>query len=170
MISRAINNKKLEYEALSYVWGSPERTREVIVRAKWPRSNKVLRISKNLSTALRYLRQQDEERILWVDAICINQDDLNERSKEVKMMGSIYKNARRVVVWLGEGDEHSSLAMETLEDLGNGININDVSAAKYNLGFVAGSTAFQLEKPGSHRFHGTKMDCSWASTGKTMVY
>jgi hypothetical protein len=56
-----------------------------------------------------------------VDAICINQDDLAERSAEVLEMGSIYSHAEQVVVWLGPSSKDSRLAVETLKKLGDGI-------------------------------------------------
>ena len=58
-------------------------------------------ITHNLAIALRHLRHAKKPRILWIDALCINQDDLPERSAEVLEMGSIYSNARQVIVWLG---------------------------------------------------------------------
>jgi hypothetical protein len=63
------------YEALSYVWGSPERTHRVTVKGL---SGAYLSISQNLMVALHRLRLPDEPRTLWVDAICINQDDIQE--------------------------------------------------------------------------------------------
>jgi hypothetical protein len=51
-----------------------------------------------LGEALRYLRKEDEARILWVDAVCINQQDLGERSAQVNKMGGIYRNAAQVYV------------------------------------------------------------------------
>ncbi|OAL43523.1 hypothetical protein IQ07DRAFT_580167 [Pyrenochaeta sp. DS3sAY3a] len=68
--------------------------------------------------ALRHLRYPDKPRTLWVDAISINQDDLLERSQQVNRMGSIYTYAQRVVVWLGSSSHDSTLAIRTLEYLG----------------------------------------------------
>jgi hypothetical protein len=65
-------------------------------------------------------------RILWIDAICINQDNLSERSEEVAKMGEIYRNAQRVVIWLGEQSEDSSLAVSTLRKIGEGIEYRAV--------------------------------------------
>ncbi|KAH6707879.1 hypothetical protein BKA61DRAFT_491121, partial [Leptodontidium sp. MPI-SDFR-AT-0119] len=56
-----------------------------------------------------------------VDAISINQDDPEERSKEVARMGGIYRRARRVIVWLGGESEDSNLAMSTLEKVGRDV-------------------------------------------------
>lgn len=62
-------------------------------------------VGKNLAGALRCLRRlngPDSSRLLWIDALCINQDDLDERARQVKLMGDIYFRATRVTVWLGE--------------------------------------------------------------------
>lgn len=82
---------------------------------------KVLQITKNLAEALRHLQHQDRPRLIWIDAICINQDDLEERSAEVSEMGSIYHNAREVIVWLGPADLNSKLALKTLNRIGSSV-------------------------------------------------
>jgi len=66
--------------------------------------------------ALRYLRYEDRERILWVDAICINQTDLAEKSSQLKMMRDIYTSAERVVVWLGE-EYNAQVALSFLDQI-----------------------------------------------------
>ena len=59
-------------------------------------------VTDNLAAALKRLRLSDSSRILWVDAICINQSDCAEKSQQVAQMAAIYANAARVVAWLGE--------------------------------------------------------------------
>ena len=88
---------RTRFEALSYTWGD-ERQRETIIV-----DGKRTSITKNLHSALVHLRDAHRERILWADALCINQDDLTERDEQVKKMGMIYTKARRVIIWLGEG-------------------------------------------------------------------
>jgi hypothetical protein len=58
-------------------------------------------VTVNLESALRYLRHSDLPRVLWIDAICINQHDLGEKRHQVSIMQSIYTYAEQVVVWLG---------------------------------------------------------------------
>ena len=90
------NDDIKEYEALSYFWGS-EGKAEVIVcnSVKFP-------ISRTLFEAFRTLRKsQTQVRYLWVDAICINQSDDEEKSKQVWNMLQIYEKATRVIAWLG---------------------------------------------------------------------
>jgi hypothetical protein len=86
------------YEALSYVWGNTNPPDEVFCNGQ------SIQIGPSLSQALRRLRYQEATRIVWVDAICINQKDDDEKSHQVPMMGSIYSLAKTVVVWLGQGD------------------------------------------------------------------
>lgn len=84
------------FEALSYSWGDPTVTRPIQVNGR------VLHVTSNLEAALKHLRYTDEDRTLWVDAVCINQADVVERSHQVSIMGQIYGKAKQVLVWLGE--------------------------------------------------------------------
>lgn len=60
-----------------------------------------MQVRRNLADTLRHLRLVDTHRVLWVDAVCINQRNMAERSRDVTRMGLIYHQARRVVAWLG---------------------------------------------------------------------
>ena len=88
-----------EYETLSYVWGDPILSNEIIANGS------VIKITKNLHTALWYLRGPDVPRVIWADGICIDQSDLDERSCQVRMMDDIYRQARGVQIWLGEAKD-----------------------------------------------------------------
>lgn len=94
---------KHTYEALSYTWDlnyyeySDEKERFPIICSGFEVS-----IKENLYTALCRVREQDVSRLLWVDALCINQEDLLERSYQVQRMDVIYENAFRVVIWFGK--------------------------------------------------------------------
>ncbi|CAK1356397.1 unnamed protein product [Cercospora beticola] len=114
------------YEALSYAWGEVERTH--IAHVMDPGTMQVLgslSITRSLDVALRNLRTVDVERTIWVDAICINQEDLHERSIQVRRMGEIYKYAARVVVWLERASNDSTVALSALQRLGEGVEISD---------------------------------------------
>jgi Heterokaryon incompatibility protein (HET) len=96
------------YEALSYVWGDPDNTLPITC------DGKKLPITVNLSDALRKVRHVDQNRIVWADAICINQKDLQERSLQVRMMDGIYKRAKNVLAWLGpdhDGDAEGAFSL-----------------------------------------------------------
>lgn len=83
------------YEALSYVWGDPLSRIPILCNGR------SLDITYNLHAAFRRVRLHDRPRILWVDAICINQQHLIERSHHVSFMAEIYRNAKKVLVCLG---------------------------------------------------------------------
>lgn len=94
-------DSKPTYKALSYTWGPPFdgltlEDQQVTV------SGRVISIKGNLGHALRRLRMPDTIEPLWIDALCINQDDLAERGQQVAMMAEIYRIASEVIVWLGE--------------------------------------------------------------------
>lgn len=86
---------KPAYESLSYTWGSEPPSKSILVNGQsFP-------VRKNLYTALVNLRDTTKPRALWIDAICINQEDVIERNWQVSLMGFIYTRAERVLVWLG---------------------------------------------------------------------
>ncbi|RMJ18164.1 hypothetical protein CDV36_002119 [Fusarium kuroshium] len=85
-----------KYEALSYTWGDPKVTREIIVNGY------LVNVTFNLYSALYRLRQPEETRVLWVDALCINQTDVDERGQQVGLMGKIYSICDNTVIWIGE--------------------------------------------------------------------
>jgi hypothetical protein len=101
----------MPYEALSYTWGSVEKTAIIEV------DKSTMLVTTNLYQALQRLRFGNQDRILWVDAICIDQDNMEERRHQVQHMSDIYKNAECVLVWLGEGNEESDFAMDAIKPL-----------------------------------------------------
>lgn len=107
------------YEALSYTWRSDYPDEYAIVQEDAEKKDTtLLRVGGNLAYALRSLRYQDTIRTLWVDAICINQRNPEERTQQVARMAAIYKSASRVIVWLGADSEDSGLAIKTLYYVG----------------------------------------------------
>ncbi|KAI0530169.1 heterokaryon incompatibility protein-domain-containing protein [Xylaria digitata] len=100
-----------KYEALSYVWGSPTVTKPIYVNGD------SLQVTVNLHSALRHLRRVNEPRILWVDAVCIDQSDLDERAHQVSLMGDIYRSTERVIVWLGESDSWTERTFRLLKTI-----------------------------------------------------
>lgn len=84
-----------QYDALSYQWGDPTDVRNITLD-----NDHAFPITVSLDNALRHLRLKTEIRRLWADAICINQNDRNERGNQVSIMKEIYSRARSVQVWL----------------------------------------------------------------------
>jgi Heterokaryon incompatibility protein (HET) len=104
----------IEYEALSWRWGD-ERHGEFAVMIHKDGALYRKRVSKTLGLALKYLRYK-KDRYMWIDAICINQEDDNERSSQVSMMSLVYTGAKQVCVWLGEDDEESTMAIRFIRE------------------------------------------------------
>jgi hypothetical protein len=88
------------------------------------RSRGSLKITANLAQVLPYLQFGKEERVLWIDAICIDQDNPTERGQQVGRMADIYKMADRVVIWLGPQDRHTELALQTVVRLAAEVDVN----------------------------------------------
>ena len=84
------------FEALSYTWG------DTSVRRQMTLCGRPFFVLENLDAALRSLRHARKDRVLWVDALCINQQDLDERRQQVQQMRAIYEQAQKVIIWLGE--------------------------------------------------------------------
>jgi hypothetical protein len=193
-IHHAVLSQSLDYEALSYVWGEPNRCDSIIVSgqsedgsipssqlgsgkrgikspllqsfSRLSNSHKpshqldeqvkhthfsgvmstttssTLSVTRNLSTALRYLRDPQKARVLWIDAICINQDDFHERGHEVGHMDMIFRNARQVIAWFGPGDEKSTLAISTLKSIGRDVELEE---GAFRLSVVSGSVTKLLQ-------------------------
>src|SRR5699024_9944047 len=87
------------YGALSYVWGIDVKPQSIML------DGCTFPVTSNLHAALINLRDHQIDRVLWVDAISINQDDQDEKSKQIPLMRTIYAQAAHVIVWLGEAME-----------------------------------------------------------------
>lgn len=93
------------YVALSYAWGTETSPNKVLVNGHR------MFIPENLDSGLRHLRQSNFFYTIWIDAFCINQSDLKERSSHVQLMGEIYSLASDVLVWLGPEKSDDSEAL-----------------------------------------------------------
>ena len=96
------SGRSLHYDALSYVWGSQADKRQITCNGQ------SIDITQNLHCALVQLRNEHDEHVIWIDQLCINQDDTEERSREVAIMGQIYGLAQKVIVWPGPSDSETS--------------------------------------------------------------
>ncbi|KAH7393867.1 heterokaryon incompatibility protein-domain-containing protein [Phaeosphaeria sp. MPI-PUGE-AT-0046c] len=86
------------YEALSYTWGSPHRTHRIQCNDGY------LYVTTTLRDALTILRYAKKSRTLWIDQLCINQEDVEERNSQVRIMHLIYRHATRIIVFLAVDD------------------------------------------------------------------
>ncbi|KAF2009017.1 hypothetical protein BU24DRAFT_428977 [Aaosphaeria arxii CBS 175.79] len=130
------------FNALSYVWGDPNLTQEIVVECE------VFKATTNLVSALRHIRgilhqisnnedstsgthkaassqslalfPRSTPNVFWIDAICINQDDMTERSSQVQLMGQLFRSARLALGWLGADDERNlGQAVSDLQEVSN---------------------------------------------------
>ncbi|KAN0102650.1 Heterokaryon incompatibility protein (HET) domain containing protein [Hyaloscypha variabilis] len=103
-------SRQPKFEALSYCWGPAESYKSIEINGH------LVPVRRNLWWTLQHLRHgvYGMRRTLWIDALCINQNDVNERSAQVSIMGSIYSTASRVLVWIGEESEESQAAFDCM--------------------------------------------------------
>ena len=101
-------DETFSYEALSYVWGQEEDPEFIVL------CESRFAITRNLAEALRYSRYTDRGRVLWVDAICINQCDGKEKEAQLLSMHWVYQSAKKVIAWLGLPDKFSRSAFSTM--------------------------------------------------------
>jgi hypothetical protein len=121
-----------EYEALSYTWGGRESNHRIFVRTK-PRQSvssfhsaaeialqqqtKKFWVRSNLYSALKCLRSPTDQVVLWVDAICIDQEDPKEQTSQIGKLPKIYSMAQRVCIWLGPEDDRTKVAMPFIKNV-----------------------------------------------------
>ncbi|EEU36094.1 uncharacterized protein NECHADRAFT_53169, partial [Fusarium vanettenii 77-13-4] len=118
-------DKSASYYAVSYRWGQPldeepfksmTNDRESCIHI----DGSDVMVTKNLSDFLHEVQRDKKlkEEEFWIDAICINQEDPQERSRQVStMMGKIYRSAKCVIAWLGDADSHTQRAFDHLDHL-----------------------------------------------------
>ncbi len=104
----AHRRERVEYEAISYSWGHPDRTATILCNGV------STLVPPSLAEALRALRRSSEARWLWCDALCINQDDIQEKSAQVRKMLTIFFKASAVIAWLGPSNEATTQAFNLL--------------------------------------------------------
>ena len=83
------------YKALSYCWGTEDASRHILINGRQ------FAIRPNVHDYLQLVSGEAQPRWMYIDAICINQSDLLEKSSQVRLMGDIYRQAKEVVAWLG---------------------------------------------------------------------
>ncbi|KAN0113200.1 HET domain containing protein [Hyaloscypha variabilis] len=132
-IEEGQESQQIEYEALSYVWGLPDDLACVSIYRHDAGSSATpdeyppvaMKVRRNLVNALRHLRFVDRPRSLWVDAVCIDQNNIPERNQQVPRMGMIYRQASRVIAWLGMKTPDSSQALAALKYLASLVEMSD---------------------------------------------
>jgi hypothetical protein len=99
------------YVAISYAWGDAGDTRKIELEGSF------IPVGASLYGALKALRQKVESVLVWVDALCIDQHNRDERTQQVQLMTGIYSTADSVAIWLGPEADDSALAIDLLRDV-----------------------------------------------------
>lgn len=137
----------IEFFALSYAWGRHTSGNELYIEYEQQR----LAISETLHGFLRFYEQHYAMQPLWIDALCIDQDDDLEKSYQIPNMRHVYSKAKKVVIWLGMEDESTEAVLELLERLDQashvlekqGLELNDRSCLR----FVKAGSIESFDKP-----------------------
>ncbi|KAI3317547.1 HET-domain-containing protein [Xylariaceae sp. AK1471] len=112
IVSTNIKAATGKFEALSYTWGDPTPCKTIFCNE----NNARLDVPFNCYNALRYLRHRDKIRIMWIDAICINQTDVAERNSQVWIMDNIFAAAGQTIVFLGDSTPGSRTLFQHLAE------------------------------------------------------
>ena len=104
-----ISTSEGNYETGSYVWGSKTERKEILV------DGEPVSVRQRLWTFLHHLRRRDVTTEVWIDALCIKQDDANEKAQQIRLMSKIFRGARESISWLGEADDMIYKAFDIVE-------------------------------------------------------
>ena len=111
------------YETISYVWGDPSDRDVVYV------SGTAVSVPASATQVLRRFRRKETDRYLWIDAICINQNDLEERGHQVTLMAEIFSKTAYGLIWLGSDDGYALAGKTSIDAV-----IEDARQALIDLG------------------------------------
>lgn len=118
------------YESVSYCWGTPRTASYIDLNGR------AISVPANSGSAIRRMRLEHEPRVLWIDAICINQSSPNERSQQVSLMSTVYSQATRNLVYLGEDiDGLAKRALQCVSQI-----VNEIRITSKDLTSLAGTT------------------------------
>ncbi|KAJ4252017.1 hypothetical protein NW762_011318 [Fusarium torreyae] len=121
---KEVESKGIDFHALSYCWGDPSEREEILLahgdsRTEQGKTQQHFSIGKSAAQALRRLRHEHKTLVIWIDAVCINQDDLEERARQVTLMSQIYSLASTVHIWLGEDNDGVEACLKLVRDICN---------------------------------------------------
>ncbi|KXS97291.1 hypothetical protein AC578_4585 [Pseudocercospora eumusae] len=141
------------YDAVSYSWGGDKEDRTQIVLDGLP-----FWIPTKAEQALRAVSVEHGHPRVWLDAVCIDQEEPREKSLQVALMGEVYSKARRVLIWLGEDRGDTDTAVRSIRKLLEGIE--QKLPAQYQTP-DSGSAKDLILNPNAH--HITSKQISWTS-------
>lgn len=133
---------KPEYESVSYCW------REVPGVSQIRLNGTIVNVPASSVKLLRRLRLEDKPRSLWIDAVCINQADLDERAAQVQLMAPVYQNAAQCLIWLGERTPKTDMVMDCIRYISKTL-YKELSQA------TDGFSKFRTPPPSSFKYKAT---------------
>lgn len=141
------------YQALSYAWTTRAQPKACAFEDGTTQpsilcDNVLIKITSNLASALRQLRMSDSPRILWIDQLCINQQNLGEREQQIRCMGAIFSGAANVVAWLGEADQDTPIVWKLFQSLR--LILQYERTQTYHLGNGSKPEEFSSKSMGAH--------------------
>ncbi|KAI1337548.1 heterokaryon incompatibility protein-domain-containing protein [Xylariaceae sp. FL0016] len=136
------------YEAVSYTWGEYPSIHSITINGM-----PEFQVAYNVFSVLKRIRRRDSARVVWVDAICIKQDDLDERSNQVSFMRDIYSYAQMVLIWLGPCGATALGELEAEDCDDHGINRKE--------GHKFFGTSFEIQCRTSKWFHNDERQGKW---------
>ncbi|OJD33101.1 ankyrin and het domain-containing protein [Diplodia corticola] len=150
-LRHAVIDELPEYTALSYVWGDRNTTARIIL------DEHEFQVTANLESALRHLAMDcntngEAEIAMWVDAVCIDQSNVSERTHQVSQIDKVYKEASQTIVWLGPSSDDSSLALDSLRKMSRTVQqklfgqIKSWSHFRFNKSPLPGSRGFVVQR------------------------
>ena len=96
---------------MSYCWGTPDDQVTIEI------NNVIFSVPTSSAAAIRRVRLPDDDRMIWIDAVCINQEDGVERAQQVSMKADIYSSSTGNMVYLGEGDPTTGMALRNIDSI-----------------------------------------------------
>jgi hypothetical protein len=155
------------YIALSYTWGSKYVERKLNV------DGHEISISKNLAEAIdaTFVIAREASLMFWADSICINQADIHERSRQVQLMGTIYRSAELVYVWLGLAENDSDFAFDEIKNWKSRfdeLKLQNGGSDELAVTSIASDDPYFFQCPSTTRAEGTWDDLSSTLVEKNM--
>ena len=118
-LMRGQDEPPLEFDALSYPWGDLDQTFPLMINGQR------LEVHHNLNQLLPYIMPRLEGRPIWIDAICINQLDDNDKAQQLAVMAHIYRRAQTVWAWLGVHDDAAHRLLHKITEVAKVVRGHD---------------------------------------------
>ncbi|PIA94483.1 hypothetical protein CB0940_08553 [Cercospora beticola] len=133
------------YQTISYVWGDPTPCCSIILNGK------IFMVPRSTDQVLRRVSDRENVRTVWIDAVCINQADLQERAQQVTLMDQVYFFTTGGIVYLGQGEQGSAQAIANLEDLAR--EVKEIAKTPYEEGMLFRPRGSFAIAPDTSRLH-----------------